>query len=60
MWGKKELKPLLSGQGHFFEKTSLYKLTGTKKTIVRTAKAGESLQVYAIHSTRLDLGNGIL
>jgi hypothetical protein len=45
MWGKKELKPLLSGQGHFFEKTSLYKLIGTKKTIVRTAKAGESLQV---------------
>jgi L,D-peptidoglycan transpeptidase YkuD (ErfK/YbiS/YcfS/YnhG family) len=59
MWGKLELKPYQVGRVTFLKKTSLYKLAGTKKTIVRTAKAGESLRVYAIHSTKLDLGNGM-
>jgi L,D-peptidoglycan transpeptidase YkuD (ErfK/YbiS/YcfS/YnhG family) len=59
MWGKEELKPYQVGRVTFLKKTSLYKLDGTKKTIVRTATAGESLRVYAIHFTRLDLGNGL-
>jgi L,D-peptidoglycan transpeptidase YkuD (ErfK/YbiS/YcfS/YnhG family) len=59
MWGKQELKPYQVGRVTFLKKSSLYKLAGTKKTIVRTAKPGESLRVYAIHSTQLDLGNGL-
>ncbi|WP_251028169.1 MULTISPECIES: L,D-transpeptidase [unclassified Bacillus (in: firmicutes)] len=59
MWGKEAIKPYQVGRVTFLKKTILYKIDGSKKITVRTARAGEKIPVYAIQTSQLDLGNGL-
>jgi hypothetical protein len=57
-WKGKELKRWQLGMLTVLKKTSLYKLTGSKKTITRTLKPGETFRIYSFLPGKLGLGSG--
>lgn len=59
MWDKAELKQGQIGRLTVLQDTSLYKLDGDKKIIVRTLKKGEFYRIYAFKPGMLSVGGGL-
>ncbi|WP_235846917.1 L,D-transpeptidase family protein [Neobacillus soli] len=58
-WDKAEIKPYQIARATILKKVTVFKMDGSKKITVRTAKAGEKFPIYSIQSNLLGLGNGL-